>query len=93
MFTTTECPICTETGFEAFMILGPCQDPELRYVGPHCERCHLKIEDEYVLKVEDTHMYEIHAGIIDKIQLTHFRNWVQRERKKGKKPLRNVFKK
>ena len=43
--TDMECPICTEMSRDGHMVQSPYLGPNLVYVGPHCSRCHRRIEE------------------------------------------------
>ena len=90
-----ECPICTETSRDghvvAVTVASPYLGPNLVYVGPHCSRCHRRIEgieEACVLRPDEGIMAEIRRGTMDVSQLDDFRNYIRLRRQGGAFPLR-----
>ena len=89
--TDMECPICTEMSRDGHMVQSPYLGPNLVYVGPHCSRCHRRIEgieEACVLRPEEGIMAEIRRGTMDVSQLDDFRNYIRLRRQGGAFPLR-----
>ena len=92
----TKCFLCVKDYHVRDMIgslvgdemISPYLGPNLTYMGPHCIHCHRRIEDRDIVRIEDSMIAEIRAGIMNESQLDDFRKHIQWRRGKGECPLR-----